>query len=86
MTPKTSEPSATAPVRVQPVVRPTETKTDQYWMLRKFADGKWVCDVGQYFDRAEVEQAIVRKPKPDPGIEYVPVRITETIVAEYGAA
>jgi hypothetical protein len=68
------------------VVRPPETKTDQYWMLRKFADRKWVCDVGQYFDRAEVMEAISRKPKPDPGVEYVPVRITETILAEYDAA
>jgi hypothetical protein len=52
-------------------------------MLRKFADGKWVCDVGQFCDRSEVEDVIARKPKPDPGEEYVPVRITETIVAEY---
>lgn len=86
MNQETSNVRSGAAVACSAVVRPPETKTDQYWMLRKFASGKWVCDVGQYFDRAEVEEAIARNQKPDHGVEYVPVRITETIVAEYDAA
>lgn len=73
-------------VLLERLVRPPETKTDQYWMLRKFAAGKWVCDTGQFWDRQEVEDFIAKHPATEPGVEKVPVRITETIVSEYDAA
>lgn len=55
-------------------------------MLRKFAAGKWVCDTGQFWDRKEVEAFIANHPATEPGVEKVPVRITETVVSEYDAA
>jgi hypothetical protein len=54
-------------------------------MVRKFVAGKWVCDTGQYDDREEAEAAIAKHPATEPGVEKVPVRITETTVAEYDA-
>ena len=80
---KTDSPTG---VPVQRLVRQNTTTMDRYWMMRKFANGHWVCDTGSYDDRSEVEEAIARRPAPDPGVEYVPVRITETTVAEYDAA
>lgn len=71
-------------VRGQRMVRQNTTTTDPYWLVRKFECGKWVCDTGSHDDRGEA--AIARRPATEPGVEYVPVRITETTVVEHDAA
>jgi hypothetical protein len=62
--------------------RPTETETEKHWMLRLFKDGKWKCDVGEYFDRDECLEAISKK-KTGPDEEWVPIKQTSTTVTEY---
>lgn len=62
--------------------RTTESSTSTAWMLRIFKNGKWECDLGEYFDREDVEEAISRRVK-NAGEEYVPVKITTVTTVEY---
>ncbi len=51
-------------------------------MLRIMKNGKWECDVGEYFDRDDVLEAIARK-SPKRGEEFIPVKITTVTTVEF---
>lgn len=61
---------------------PPITSTRSTWMLRIMKDGKWECDLGEYFDRDDVLEAIGRKT-PKQGQEFIPVKITTVTTVEF---
>lgn len=66
------------------------TETDEHWMVVKFVNGKWNCEIGQFFDRGECDDYIAkRKPhvaaEPHALVEYHAARVTETTKHEYDA-
>ncbi len=64
------------------MTRPPVTTTKTCWMLRIMKSGKWKCDLGEYFDRDDVLEAISRKV-PRKGEEFIPVKITTVETVEF---
>lgn len=61
---------------------PPVTTTTSAWMLRIMKNGKCECDLGEYFDRDDVLEAIAHKTAK-PGEEFIPVKITTVETIEF---